>query len=321
MGVTKGVLGEPAIAMAMSQGGVHWIADSRLENIHKMTAAGVNSKFVLLRTPLSLAKSVVTLADISFNTELETIKSLSYQAGLQQKMHQIVIVVEMGDLREGVLPCDLTSFVREILILPNLKLIGIACNLACYSGVAPDVKKMSELSRLAEYIESAFSLRLELISGGNSANYHWSQATQQFGRINNLRIGESILLGCETLTRQAIPGLHLNAFQLIAEVVEVKTKPSRPYGQIGQDAFGLIKSPKDKGLMRRVICALGKQDVLISGITPASSLEILGASSDHLLLDSKNSHFQVGDEVRFTPDYGALLTSMTSPFVHKYLFE
>ncbi len=77
MGVSKAVLGEPSIVEAMIQGGVRLIADSRIENIQKMKQAGISTQFVLLRTPLSQAESVVQNADISLKTELETIPHIS----------------------------------------------------------------------------------------------------------------------------------------------------------------------------------------------------------------------------------------------------
>ena len=170
MGVSKAVLGEPSIVEAMIQGEVKFIADSRIENIQKMKSAGISTRFVLLRTPFSHAESVVKYADISLNTEIETLKRLSHYAKLHDKQHQVIVMVEMGDLREGILPCDLSIFIKEALCLPHLKIIGIGCNLACYGGVKPDAKNMHELSELADIIEKEFQISLKLISGGNSAN-------------------------------------------------------------------------------------------------------------------------------------------------------
>lgn len=317
MGVSKAVLGEPAIAAAMIRGGVKFIADSRIENIKKMREAGISAQLVLLRTALSQAESVVENADISLNTEIETLKALSYYATAHNKIHQIVVMVELGDLREGVLPCDLTQFVRKARAMPHLKLAGIGCNLTCYGGVKPDGKNMGMLSELAEIIESEFDITLDIVSGGNSANYEWYNFASATGKVNNLRVGESILLGCETVNRQAIPGLHRRAFQLIAEVIESKRKPSLPFGEICQDAFGKVPEFQDRGIRQRAIVALGRQDVLTSGLTAHDKLEILGASSDHLILDSQNHNLQIGDEVNFDLDYGGLLSAMTSPFIRK----
>lgn len=317
MGVTKAVLGEPSIVEAMIQGGIRLIADSRIENIQKMKRAGISTQFVLLRTPLSQAESVVQSADISLNTEIETLKKLSHNAKTQNKNHQVIIMVELGDLREGVLPCDLSQFIRKTLSLSHIKLIGIGCNLACHGGVKPNRKNMQELSALVDAIEKEFQIRLEIISGGNSANYEWYQSAQDIGRINNLRLGESILLGCETVSRRAIPGLHTRAFQLFAEVIESKKKPSLPTGEICQDAFGNLPRFKDRGIHQRVIIALGRQDIPMSSLKLNNKLEMLGSSSDHIILDSNNHKLQVGDEVKFDLDYSGLLSAMTSPFIRK----
>lgn len=318
-GVSKAVLGEPSIIRAILAGGITDIADSRIENIETMRRAGLVARFILLRTPISRAESVVQSADISLNTEMDTLKALSAQAKHQNKLHQVIIMVEMGDLREGVIPTDLLAFVRHASTLTNLKVVGVGCNLACYGGVEPDTTKMNELSRLATMIESECGISLSIISGGNSANYEWFQQSDEVGRVNNLRIGESILLGCETLTRTPIPGLHLDAFQLVAEVIEAKEKPSLPEGNIGQDAFGNVPNFTDQGLMLRLIMAIGRQDTCIEGLCPKGNFEILGASSDHLILDGKTKLVQIGDELGFSLDYAALLGAMTSPFVHKQL--
>lgn len=317
MGVSKAVLGEPSIIEAMIQGGVKFIADSRIENIQKMRDAGISTQFVLLRTPLSQAESIVRNADISLNTEIETLQELSYYAKAQNKQHRIIIMVEMGDLREGVMLGDLFPFIRKVLTLSHLKIAGIGCNLACYGGVKPDDKNMRELSEVVDRVEKEFGMSLEIVSGGNSANYEWYKSTGNVGRINNLRLGESIFLGCETVSRNAIPGLHTRAFQLVAEVIESKKKPSLPFGEICQDAFGNIPNFQDRGVCQRAIIALGRQDVLVSGLHSNNKLEILGASSDHIILDSRNYNLKIGDEVNFNLDYGGLLAAMTSPFIKK----
>jgi predicted amino acid racemase len=317
MGVSKAVLGDPAIALAMIQGGVKFIADSRIENIQRMKNAEISTQFVLLRSALSQAESIVMNADISFNTEIDTISKLSHYANIHNKIHQIVVMVELGDLREGVLPNDLSQFIQKTLAFPHITIIGLGCNLACYGGVKPDDRKMHELSELTNTIEKEFQIDLKIISGGNSANYDWYESARGVERINNLRLGESILLGRETANRKAIPGMYTSAFKLIAEVIESKEKPSLPFGEICQDSFGNIPVFQDRGVHRRVILALGRQDTLISGLTPDRDLEILGSSGDHMILDSKKYDLKIGTEVDFNLDYGALLAAMTSPFIKK----
>jgi ornithine racemase len=319
MGVSKVVLGDPTIALAMIQGGVKFIADSRIENIQRMKKADLSAQFVLLRTAFSQAEIVVVNADISLNTEIATIAQLSYYATMHNRTHQIIVMVELGDLREGVLPKDLSQFIAAALSFPHIKIIGLGCNLACYGGIKPDNQKMHELSALADAIEKQFHIHLKIVSGGNSANYEWYESAQGVERINNLRLGESIFLGRETTNRNVIPGLDTSAFQLIGEVLESKKKPSLPMGEMGQDSFGNSPTFQDRGVHQRVIIALGKQDTLISGLSPDRDLEILGASSDHMILESKNHDLKIGSEVHFNLNYGALLAAMTSPFVKKQL--
>lgn len=227
----------------------------------------------------------------------------------------------MGDLREGILPCDLFPFIKRTLSLPYIKIMGLGCNLACYGGIKPDNQNMRELSVLTDTIEKEFQISLPIISGGNSANYEWYESATEVGRINNLRLGELILLGRETANRKAIAGLYASAFKLVAEVIESKEKPSLPFGEICQDAFGNVPVFQDRGIQRRAIVALGRQDTLVSGLSPNNNFEILGASSDHVVLNSKNYDLKVGSEVNFNLDYGSLLAAMTSPFIKKQFIK
>jgi len=191
-------------------------------------------------------------------------------------------MVELGDLREGIMPSDLEETVKDI--------------------------------------RDKFNLKIECVSGGNSANYNWFMSTNDVGEINNLRLGESIFMGCETLYGKPIPKLFTDAFTLITEVIESKIKPSVPYGTIHKDAFGNIPKFNDRGLIRKAILGIGLQDVLVSGLTPISDIEILGATGDQVIIDCKNTELKVGDEVEFNLNYGSLLASMTSPYVFiKYI--
>jgi predicted amino acid racemase len=183
---------------------------------------------------------------------------------------------------------------------------------------------MQALSSIAGKLERKVGINFEIVSGGNSANYQWFVSTPDVGLVNHLRIGEAILLGCDPLNREQIPGLYMDAFTLVAEVIELKTKPLKPYGEIAQDASGRIPEFADgdireegKGCMKRAILALGMQDVDVSGIRPRIEADVLGASSDHLVLNVREPGLEIGDEVRFDVGYGALFRAMASPYVEK----
>jgi len=318
IGVTKVVCGDANIADALVKCGINTIADSRIANIQRMRKSDIAAQFVLLRTPiLSQAKSVIKYVDISLNSELSVIKRLSKFAVRNNSIHKIILMVELGDLREGLMPADLENTVEEILELKGIKLVGIGTNLACFGGIKPDATKMEYLCTLASAVEKKFNLTLEFVSGGNSANYNWFTSTDDVGRINNLRLGESIYLGRETLYRKPIAELFTDAFTLVAEVIESKIKPSLPYGEVCQNAFGKVSQFLDRGQIRRAILGVGLQDVVVSGLTPRLDFAIMGASSDHIIIDAKKVDLKVGDEVEFDLNYGALLSAMTSPYVIK----
>ncbi|WP_084500723.1 alanine/ornithine racemase family PLP-dependent enzyme [Halalkalibacillus halophilus] len=318
MGVTKGVCGSLEIANLLVDQGISQLGDSKIENLKRMKEAGVQAEFVLLRTPaLSEIEAVVDYADISLNSELEVIQRLSECALEKNTVHKIILMIELGDLREGVMPDQLDRYIQSILQLRGIEVVGVGANFACFGGVKPDAKKMNTLSHLASEIRNRYHLSLPFISGGNSANYNWFTSTEQMGEINQLRIGESILLGQETLSRTPIPGLYTDAFTFYSEVIESKIKPSVPYGEIAQNALGFYPEFEEKGNIRHAILGVGIQDVLVGGLTSLLDVNIIGFSSDHTVLDAKKVDLQVGDAVAFNLNYGALLSLMTSSTVSK----
>ena len=272
----------------------------------------------LMGTPmLSQADQAVAHADITFNTELDVISKLSAAAERAGRTHGVVLMVELGDLREGIMPGDLEATVRAMLRFPNLELKGIGTNLACRSGASPSATNMAELSALADSIDATFGTALGIVSGGNSANLNWALSGGDIGRINDLRLGEALLLGCETLHHQPIEGLHTDAIALVAEVIESKAKPSLPWGEVAQTAFGEEPPAIDRGVMSQTILAVGRQDVDPRGLHSSHGIEVLGASSDHLIVNSGEDRLPVGSEVTFQLNYSALVRAMTSPFVEK----
>lgn len=321
-GVTKGVCGHAEIAAILVKNGIKTLGDSRLRNIMNMRENGIQAYFLLLRSPmLSQTELVVKTADCSLNSEITVLRSLSKFALRLGVIHQVILMVELGDLREGLMPDNLNKTIAQLLELKGLELVGVGTNLACMAGIVPDESKMNQLSAIATTTEKKFGIKLKIISGGNSANYHWFMHNTDLGQINDLRLGESIFLGCETICRKPIPGLFRDAFVLVAETLEVQSKPSLPFGKTGQNAAGNKPSFKDRGTMKRALLGIGQQDVMISDLTPLSDIDILSASSDHIVIDTRNTNLRVGQEVRFAINYNALLSLMTSPYVSKLMIN
>ncbi|MFT5701660.1 MAG: arginase [Desulforhopalus sp.] len=320
-GVSKVACGNPDVAKAMLRGGVVSIGESRMRNIYRLKANGVNSPFILLRTPpLSDTNAIVTSVDISLNSELSVLAALSESALRKGLVHKVILMLDLGDLREGILPADLFAVTRDIIELEGVKVVGLGTNLSCYGGVVPSVENMGMLAYYADELEHRFNLQLSFISGGNSSSLELLAEGKMPKRINHLRLGESILLGRETVNRQPVPGTYQDAFLLNAEIIELKKKPSLPIGKTGQDAFGNTPVFEDKGDMVRAILNIGREDIDVDGITPIDSrLSILGGSSDHLLVDvtGASGEIALGDRIEFLTNYSALLAAMTSNYVEK----
>lgn len=323
VGVSKVFCAKKDIVEAMIKGGLEIIGDSRIENLRKLE--DLKCRKMLLRIPMeSHASEVIKYSDISLNSELDTIKMLSKAAKRANKIHNVILMIDLGDLREGILETEAMDVIREILSLSNIKLCGIGTNLTCYGGVIPDSENLGRLVQLKDNIEKNFSVNIPIVSGGNSSSlYAIIDGTIPKG-INQLRIGEAIVLGRETAFGQSISNCYRDSFILKGEIIEIKEKPSMPKGKIGMDAFGQTPSFIDKGIMKRAIIALGRQDIVPEGIEPLDkNIEVLGASSDHLIIDITKcqNEYNIGDAVAFNMDYGCLLRSMTSPYVKKYYIE
>ncbi|HMA79992.1 MAG TPA: alanine/ornithine racemase family PLP-dependent enzyme [Candidatus Binatia bacterium] len=321
VGVTKCTCGDPEIARAMRRGGVSAIGESQLENIRRLRDAGVDTPTMLLRLPSPAeADEVVATVDVSLNSEIATLAALSQAAQRRGRRHDVIIMVDLGDLREGLWPRDLTHFTREALPLPGIRIAGLGTNLACFGGVVPSEENMRRLCDLADEVERNFGLKLDRVSGANSSGLNLIAAGRMPARVNQARIGEAILLGRETTHRQPWPDTFQNAFSLHAEILELKRKPSAPLGERSEDAFGHLTAFENRGEIERALVNIGREEIAIEGLAPHDAqFKILGASSSYLVVDTSAAAgaLKVGDELSFGLNYGALLTAMTSEYVKK----
>ena len=317
--VTKVFCARPEMIRTLETLPNPYLADSRVENLASYPQT--KKEKILLRLPmLSQCAQVVEHADISFCSEGETLAALNEAAKAAGKRHKVVLMVDMGDLREGVFFRQkeaLLVLAKQAEAASHLTLHGLAFNVTCYGSVIPTEQTLADFRAIAAWVENALGRKLDFLSCGNSSSvYLLGQA--DFSGYNNLRLGESLLLGRETAFGADLPGLHQDVVTLECEVVEVQRKPSYPIGKIGVNAFGQTVEYTDRGERLRAIAAVGQQDVDCGGLTPLTGgMEVIGASSDHLLLDVTKCPVKVGDIVRFRVDYSAALRDFTSPYVKK----
>lgn len=318
--VTKVYCAFPEIVDYIKDSGVNYIADSRIKNLKKLR--NINLEKILIRIPmLTEIEDVVKYSDISLNSEFEVIKKIDETCAKLNKKHKIALMVDLGDLREGYFKEDeLFEVVGKVLKLENIEFVGLGTNLTCYGAVIPSKENLGRLCELAERVEEKFGIKLSFISGGNSSSIHLLDKGEMPERVTNLRLGEAIALGKETAYSQDIEGAYQDAFKLVCEIVELKEKPSIPIGEIGVDAFGNKPYYEDKGIRKRAIVGIGKQDINVDGMSVIDQKhEILGASSDHLIVDVTDSEkeYKVGDTIEFNLEYGALMAATTSDYVEK----
>ncbi len=323
--VTKVTCAHPAVAQALEAAGADLIADSRILNLQSMASSGIHLPLMLLRIPAPHhAGDIVRCADISLNSSAETVHLLSEAAQFYKVQHKVIMMIDLGDLREGVWPDQAEKVLRGVAFLPNIEVLGVGANLACYGGVIPTTDKMEMLLEVRDRCRKATGLELNTVCGGNSANLPLLAAGGMPTGVNMLRIGESIVLGRNVIDRSPWPGTRQDTFRVVAEVVELERKPSVPIGFRGQDAFGGTPEFIDRGIRRRAICNIGRQDVVVDNLEPVDpGIIVLGGSSDHLILDVEDSSqaLVVGSEVAFYPGYGALLAASTSPYMQKVVIE
>ncbi len=324
--VTKSYCAIPKLVEELAKDNIDYIADSRVENLKNI--AYINIPKILLRIPMiSETKDVVKYCDISFNSEVDTIYELNRCAKELDIKHKVVLMIDLGDLREGFFyeyKQEIFKIVEDILSLENIKLYGLATNLTCYGAVIPTKENLQILVDLGKEIENKYGIKLDFISGGNSSSIDLLKSQDMPKGITNLRLGEVIILGKETAYGEYIEDAYSDAFKLICEVIEIKEKPSIPIGKIGVDAFGNKPYYEDKGIIKRAIVAIGKQDIDITSIIPLdNNIEILGASSDHMILNISNckNDYNIGDKVEFKLQYAGVLVASTSKYVYKELIH
>ncbi len=316
-GVVKGVDGLPEAARVLRAAGAAELGTSRLEQVARCRAAGVPGPWLLIRIPgLTELPDVVALCETSLQSEWPTLLALEEECLRQNKTHRVIVMTDLGDLREGFWDkkelVDVCERVERD--LPHVHLAGIGVNLTCYGSTKPTPEKMNELVGLARQVEQRIGRKLEIVSGGATSSFtlvHWG--TMPAG-VNHLRIGEAILLGKDLQVDWGIRDmdyLRMDALTLRAEVVEVKDKPTYPIGEFAIDAFGRKPVYEDRGIRRRAILALGRADVgeLESLIPREPGLTVIGGSSDHCIVDVEDCprRLQVGDIVEFSLCYSHML--------------
>lgn len=322
-GIVKGFSALPPAVKAYEEVGMHSVGSSRMDQLRRLREAGITAQLMLIRIPMPCeVEEVVRWSDISLESEIAVLRALNQAAERAGNRHKVILMVDLGDLREGFWDRDeLVSAALEVeREMPHLELLGLGTNLGCYGSVQATPEKMEELVAAAEQVEQAIGRRLDILSGGASSSLHMVLDGTMPPRINHLRVGEGILLG--SIWGCNMEFMHKDIFTLRAQVIESKVKPSHPVGVLSVDAFGRTRTYVDRGHRHRCLLAMGRVDYgECDDLVPREAgIKVLGASSDHTILDVEDGvrPFAVGDVIEFDLCYATMVYLTGSRSVHIY---
>ncbi len=324
--VSKLLCGNRSYLKELLELGAREVHDSRISNLKAIKALDPEVQTVYIKPPAKKSiRSLVRYADVSFNTEFETIRLISEEAVKQEKTHMIIIMIEMGDLREGVLGEQLIDFYARVFKLPGIKVIGLGTNLNCLSGVMPSHDKLIQLSLYKQLIEAKFHRNIQWVTGGSSVTIPLLLKKLVPAGNNHFRIGETLFFGNDLITGKMIKGMKKDVFMLHAQIIELTEKPKVPIGEMGVNVAGesIEINEDDRGKTSyRAILDLGLLDISVDNISPVNRrLEFAGASSDMIVMDlgSNTKKYRVGDFISFRLNYMGALSVLNSNYIDKVI--
>ncbi|MBZ0204919.1 MAG: alanine/ornithine racemase family PLP-dependent enzyme [Flavobacteriales bacterium] len=322
--VTKLLCGNETFLREVVELGEKEFHDTRISNLKVLKKLAPDAQTVYIKPPAKRGiPNLVRFADVSFNSDLDTIKALSAEAVKQGRTHKVIIMVEMGDLREGVMGDHLVDFYAKVFELPNIAIVGLGTNLNCLNGIMPTQDKLIQLGLYKQLIETKFNKRIPWVTGGTSVTIPLLLKKQLPKGMNHFRVGEALFFGKDLFTDGMIKGMRNDVFKLHAEVIELYEKPMTPTGEQRTNVAGIKPEVKESDIGRtafRAIIDIGLLDVNPKDLTPlVKGISIIEASSDMLVLDLGDNpgNIQVGDLISFSINYMGALGLMNSRYIDK----
>ncbi len=311
---------------------INSVGDSRLTSLRNLKEVNPEMRTIYIKPPARIyAEDVVRYADISLNTSYDTIVALNAAAGKLKKVHQIIIMVELGELREGVNRVDIMEFYERVFELENIEVIGLGTNLGCMYGVEPTYDKLLQLSLYKELIAAKFNKTLKLISGGSSITMPLIERGMLPKDINHFRVGEAAFFGTSPLENQQFQSLHTDAFEFRANIIELEEKNLIPDGVIGDANVGHTASfgSEAKGeTSYKAILDFGLLDVNKEDLCAHDEeLQFVGVTSDMMVVDvgdnrtQKDEKYKIGGKIIFEPNYMAVARLLNSKFIDKKFIQ
>lgn len=326
--VTKLLCGNEDYLQEVISLGIKEVCDSRIYNLAKIKAIAPDMQTVYIKPPaMDEIEDVVRYADVSFNSESTTIKKISEEAQRQGKTHRVTIMIELGDLREGIMGENLIDFYDKIFELPNIEVVAIGSNLNCLHGVMPSEDKLIQLNLYKQLVEAKFNKKIPWVTGGTSVVLPLLFRQQIPKGINHFRIGETLYFGVDLFEEKPIPAMKPDVFRLYTQIIEITKKPKVPIGQMAANPSGDVFEINEEDYGKesyRAILDIGTLDISVDYLIPDDkSIEIVNASSDMLVVDlgDQSPNYKVGDAVSFQLKYMGALSLLNSDYIEKRVIE
>lgn len=309
---------------------INSVGDSRLSSLQNLREVNPEMHTIYIKPPaLIYADEVVEYASISLNSSLDTIKKLNEAAKKVGKVHEIIIMIEIGELREGVNIDDTVQFYESAAKLPNIKVSGIGSNLGCMYGIEPSQDKFETLVELKRIIEKKFNVQLELISAGTSITLPLLEDGSLDSKINHFRVGEAPFFGLSPLKNERFLNLHTDTFSFNANIIELEEKKIVPEGTMSDANIGDFAEFDDASpdkVTHKAILDFGIIDVDPDNLSLAvhKDIKFVGITSDMTVIDIGDNQnedgsqkFKIGDTISFNVNYMAVCRLLNSKFVSK----
>ncbi|MFP4459837.1 MAG: alanine racemase [Candidatus Zixiibacteriota bacterium] len=317
---------------------IHSVGDSRLSSLKKVKQINPDLMTMYIKPPaISYVDTVIEYADISLNTSFTTIKALNRAAKRQDKLHKVIIMIELGELREGVMRENLIEFYDKVFSLSNIEVIGIGTNLGCMYGIMPTYDKLIQLSLYHQLLETKFNRDIVLNSGGSSITLPLIPMKKLPKAVNHLRLGEAVFMGTTPMDGKVFRNLSLETFDFSANIIELEQKESLPDGVMSEGNVGHTSEDEEEQLSPteyepkpipksyRAILDFGILDVDMDTVKPSDeTVDYIGTTSDMTVVDLGENvaedgkpRYKIGDKIHFNLDYMAVARLMNSKFIDK----
>jgi len=322
--VTKILCGNKLYLTELLNMGISQYSDSRITNLKTIKSINKDAQTIYIKPPAKGAiKDVIKYADISMNTDFRTIEMLSQEAQKQNVVHKIIIMIDLGELREGVMREDFIDFYSKVFRMKNIEIIGLGTNLSCLYGVLPNNDKLIQLSLYKQLVETKFDVKIPFISGGSSVTIPLVLQKLIPKGINHFRVGETLFMGTDVYNNTRFEEMEGDIFKLYAEIIELYEKPVVPSGEMGTNLEGKTISFDESNYGKttiRAIIDIGLLDIDMKHLDPTDTgIKYAGATSDMVVLDLGDNprNYKVGDLLEFTMDYMGVVRIMHSRYIEK----